>query len=138
MKQNRIENLEQKKIVLILDDNPISLEIYKASLETSMFDCIFCDSSAEACRIIENQKIDGIVSDLLMPELSGIDVFKKVNRHQTNCFKILATGSGDLRSIIYAVNEIGVEKIMLKPLKVDNDELLETIVECLQNRNLEF
>ncbi len=117
-----------KKKVLFIDDNPMSIEIYKASLKgSSTFECIFCNTPEKAMKVICEQKISGIITDLVMPNINGIDLLNAINEHQNQCFKILITGSTSLDTIVHIVNKVGIDHILIKPIQVELSELKNII-----------
>lgn len=65
--------------ILIIDDSKLVIEYAKNLLLENNLDCdiVTCNSGEEGLRILENQKIDVILLDIVMPNLSGIEVLKK-------------------------------------------------------------
>lgn len=139
LKKNRLEKtsediLPDRKKILFIDDNDLSLEIYKEQVEGAYIDCHFCSSSLDAIEYIKNNKIDGVVSDLVMPQSSGMEILKAVNSYQTNCLKVLVTGSVDINSLLYAINELDVDRIYIKPLPLKGKEFIKLVQSSLRER----
>lgn len=53
---------------LIVEDNKISSKLLKAVLESEGFDTVVADDGHEALKILGAEKIDCIVSDVMMPK----------------------------------------------------------------------
>ena len=70
-----------------------------------------------------------------MPNVSGIDLIKAVNEYQENCFKFLITGDVDLDIIMFAVNELSIDQILIKPIAI-GEEKLKNLIFQLINRNI--
>lgn len=100
-------------------------------LKNSSFDCIFCSSDLEALEIIKNSEISGLVTDLIMPNISGIDLMKAVNEYQLDCFKFLITGDVNLDIIIFSINEVKIDQILIKPININGQALQKTVESLL-------
>ncbi len=68
-----------KKILVVEDDNTIH-KIIKDILEKEHYTVINAYSGTEALTIIENDNIDLILLDLMLPGIDGEDIIKKVNQ----------------------------------------------------------
>ncbi len=81
MKEKRNEEIllsrKSSKIMLIDDEEKLLLAI-KRYLVTQGFQVIVCESGKAALRKLNNEKIDLIVIDILMPDLNGYDLVKKL------------------------------------------------------------
>ncbi|MFN8576597.1 MAG: 7TM diverse intracellular signaling domain-containing protein [Candidatus Sericytochromatia bacterium] len=70
---------EQKNIhILIVDDEPVNLQVLKNHLSLQNYNITQATSGQEAIKILENVKPDLIILDVMMPNMSGYDVSKKV------------------------------------------------------------
>lgn len=81
MKEKRNEEIllsrKSSKIMLIDDEEKLLLAI-RRYLVTQGFQVIVCESGKAALRKLNNEKIDLIVIDILMPDLNGYDLVKKL------------------------------------------------------------
>lgn len=64
--------------VLIVDDNPINTELLKETLEQIGQSSIIAYSGKKALELIEIEKVDLILLDIMMPEMSGFEVVEKL------------------------------------------------------------
>lgn len=71
-----------------------------------------------------------------MPNLSGVDLIKAVNEYQENCFKFLITGDVNLDIIMFAVNELSIDQILIKPITI-GEEKLNNLLFQLISKNTE-
>ncbi|MBY0414093.1 MAG: response regulator [Bdellovibrionales bacterium] len=63
-----------KKTILLVDDDKNILELFKEGLEDLSFDVITATDAASALKILDSKKIDCIVSDIVMPEMNGVEL----------------------------------------------------------------
>lgn len=66
--------------VLIVDDDPDSLELIDRYVKYSGYDSIIVDSGAEAIRVLREVTPEAVILDAVMPEISGLDVMREVKK----------------------------------------------------------
>jgi CheY-like chemotaxis protein len=68
--------------VLVVDDNQDILNLVELILQSSGYDCTKANTAKHALELIydKNNNYDLILMDLAMPEMSGIDVLKKIKQ----------------------------------------------------------
>lgn len=102
--------------ILIVDDEEMILSSLRSffSLETD-YEIITFTSSQEAATYVEEESIDLVISDFLMPELDGIAFLTKVKESQPMATRVLLTGFADKENAIKAINEVGIFQYIEKP-----------------------
>lgn len=108
---------------MIVDDEDMvltSLSAYLA-LETDYSVETFTDPR-EAAAHLQDNPVDVVVSDYLMPNMNGIQLLGKAREFQPEASRILLTGHADKQSAIEAINKIGLFQYVEKPW--DNAQLL--------------
>lgn len=110
--------------VLFVDDEPQILVTLAAAFNKD-YNVFTATNAAAAIEIVKKNKINVIVSDQRMPEITGIELLQQVKTISPNSMRILLTGYADLDAIIGAVNVGDVFRFVNKPWK--NDKLRETI-----------
>lgn len=71
-----IDNSTKK--VLVVDDEPDTLELVKLVLESGGFEVSLANSGSEAMAQIDIVKPDLVLLDIMMPDMDGWDVFRKI------------------------------------------------------------
>ncbi len=66
------------KKVMVVDDEPDTLELVKLVLESGGFETVLAASGMEALASIVNTKPDLVLLDIMMPDMDGWDVFRKI------------------------------------------------------------
>lgn len=116
----------EKITILVVDDEEIPRTLRKLVLQKQGYDVITASSGAEALEIVRRGGIDMILTDQLMPGMTGTELAKKVKAAQPSMPVILVSG----------VNEIPMDAILADRFvsKVGGPELLfKTIIEVLSD-----
>jgi len=106
----------ETKTILIIDDTIENLDILGSLLEK--YDIIDAISGKDALEILEEEKIDLILLDIMMPEMDGYEVCTKIreNTHTKNIPIIFITAKTDEDSIEKAYDIGGIDYVS-KPFK---------------------
>jgi DNA-binding response OmpR family regulator len=64
--------------VLIVDDNPDSIMVLRTILESKGFKVLSASNGREALSVMDGEIPDAVLLDVMMPDLSGIDVLKRM------------------------------------------------------------
>ncbi len=77
-------NLNEKRQVLIVDDEPDIREIVELLLSSNGYEVFSASNGEKAIKILkENKNIDLIVLDIMMPKEDGISILKKIREFST-------------------------------------------------------
>lgn len=85
-------------LVLIVDDDINFREIWKIKLSNSGFNVLTASNGKEALEILQNNKPNVILLDVIMPEMDGIETFLKIkdNPELNSCKIFFITSLDDL------------------------------------------
>jgi CheY-like chemotaxis protein len=104
--------------ILVVDDNQDLLETFAMILKHRGYEVqTACDGLAAVDRFKE-QNFDVTLMDIVMPEMNGVDAFKKIREIQPDASIILMTAYSDEELIRTAMDE-GVTLIIQKPIRID-------------------
>jgi YesN/AraC family two-component response regulator len=95
---------------------------------------LFASSGEKALEIMQQNDVHLIISDMIMPAMSGAELLEKVATFYPNSYRILLTGYADMESTVSAINKGIILKYIQKPW--DNDELISSIEEGLEKVKL--
>jgi two-component system response regulator HydG len=101
--------------VLIVDNDAAHAETVAESLTRVGYDCVVATSGAEGARLIERERFDIVITDLMMTDVNGIEILKRARQSQSECEVILVTGHGTIPSAVEAMQE-GAFNYLQKPL----------------------
>ncbi|MBF0505929.1 MAG: response regulator [Nitrospirae bacterium] len=102
--------------VLVVDDNPTVLEVVSLTLKEFGYNTVSCLSAQEAENRFTNVKPDVVLTDIVMPGESGIDLLEKIHASDPEMPVILMTGYADLDKAIEAIKK-GAFDFIIKPYK---------------------
>lgn len=85
-------NREQNPVVVCVDDDPQVLSAMKRLLRREPYDLLTTDRPSTALRWIGKRKVDLLITDLKMPEMSGTDLIKVVEERSPDTQSLLLTG----------------------------------------------
>ena len=116
--------MAEKIKVLYVDDEENNLISFKANfrMDYKVFTAI---SGEEALQVLEKQKIDIIITDQRMPNLTGVEFLEMVIEKNPEPMRILLTGYADMSAVIDAVNRGKIYHYLAKPW--DEEEMHTTI-----------
>ncbi|MBW1715330.1 MAG: sigma-54-dependent Fis family transcriptional regulator [Deltaproteobacteria bacterium] len=120
--------------VLIIDDDPVILEVIGEILRTHGYRVVAAPNGVAGIRELERNYYDLVLTDLVMPDLDGLQVLDHVVTTTSKTTCIVLTGHGTIKSSVEAMKK-GAFDYITKP--ITGDELLVVIEKALKFRNLE-
>lgn len=100
--------------VLVVDDEPPILDILRRTIEWAGYKVITASSGPRALKIMDRAKVALVISDIEMPEMTGLSLIPEINRRFRNIPVIIVTGHGD-RYNEDKVKEAGAVGMVTKP-----------------------
>jgi response regulator RpfG family c-di-GMP phosphodiesterase len=124
-----------KATILCVDDEPVNLKLYDAFLLPQGYATLHAAGGARALEIIDEQKVDLVLLDVMMPELNGYDVCRRIKENPAHAGLpvILITSLSYKKERIRGI-EAGAEEFVTKP--IDQDEVLARIRMLLRVKDL--
>ncbi len=121
--------------VLIVDDNTQNLELIQAYMESLPCKLLSATDGAQALAVIERERPDLVLLDVMMPKLSGFDVCRKVKSaaNLRDIVIVMVTALHEVGDMERAV-ECGCDDFVSKP--VNKVELLTRVKGLLRLRIL--
>ena len=96
-----IQGMKTLYKVLIIDDDPMVLALLEKGLQkyASQFEAVFASKGEDAIEILKNQPISVMVTDLVMPNVGGLDLFAYKDRYypRIQCIVMTSHGSRDFK-----------------------------------------
>lgn len=121
--------------VLIVDDEDMVITSIRAFLQLETdYKVTGVTEPLQAVKYLETNPVDVVVSDYLMPKMTGLQVLAKAKDLQPEAARVLLTGHADKQSAIQAINEVGLFQYLEKPW--DNAQLLLVIQSAIERTRL--
>ena len=89
--------------VLVIDDDPGTLVGYKGILRSAGFDVTTVDSGREGLARAQSDHLSVVLADLRLPDLSGLDILRKLRASRITVPFVIVTGFGSPRSAVEAI-----------------------------------
>lgn len=121
--------------ILVVDDNPSNRDLLKRRLERQGHSVVLAESGLVALSCVQQDHYDLILLDLLMPEISGLDVlvFLKADAKLRDIPVIMISALNEIDSIVRCI-EAGAEDYLTKPF--DPVLLRARVGSCLEKKHL--
>lgn len=105
----------RKRKILIVDDDAGIRASLSVLLQSWGFEALQAPDAAEATRIVERQEPDIVITDLVMPETSGLELLKKLKAGDPHRPVLLITAQGSIDIAVEAMKQ-GARDFLTKPL----------------------
>lgn len=121
--------------ILLVDDEEMVTTSIRAflSLETD-YEILAHTQPEEALRRLDEGPLDVVVTDYLMPRITGLQLLAEAKKKQPEAARVLLTGHADKQSAIKAINEVGLYQYLEKPW--DNAQLLLVVNSAIERTRL--
>ena len=103
--------------ILIVDDAPKNIQVVANLLGDTEYDISYATNGFRALELIEESKFDLVLLDVMMPEMDGFEVLRRV-RSQSNVPVIMLTAKRQEDDIIKGL-EMGASDYVVKPFNLD-------------------
>lgn len=111
--------------ILCVDDEANVQNALRRALRKEPYETLFASSPSEALAILEQQEVDIVISDHMMPEMTGLELVRKIAARWPHILRFILTGHADLEMAIEAINRGEVYRFLTKPW--ENVELKVTL-----------
>ena len=113
--------------ILVVDDDQLTLKSIEHLLKEEGFDVLLAENASAALRILNDEKIDLIISDIMMPNVSGLGLLSMLKNFYLDKIPVILISSLNKDEIKANSLGLGAAYFLSKP--VDLNELLS----CVKN-----
>lgn len=128
-----VNTAESGPRVLIVDDERVIREILADFLSLEGFWVRTAEDGAAAIHELDARPYDLVISDLKMPNVSGLELLEHIAKHHPNTVSIIMTAFGTVETAIDAMKR-GAYDYVLKPFRVQ--EVLHLVQRALEKQRL--
>ena len=107
-----------KYTILAVDDEENIRNLIKYTFDENYYDVKTAENGKVALTILENNHIDVIITDLLMPSMTGISLIREMKKRNSKIPIIIITAYGATDMVKEIITE-GVFRLIEKPLDFD-------------------
>jgi len=121
--------------ILVIDDEQMVVDNIQDLIELETDYKVYSETNPyKALEILDQNDINLIITDFLMPEMNGIEFLIDAKKKNPNVTSIILTGYADKENAIKAINDVGIYQYLEKPW--DNDDLLIIIQNAVERGDL--
>jgi len=118
------------RIILVVDDEHALADTLALILERAGYKSTAAYSALEALMVVEKQRPDLIISDVMMPVMNGIDFAVKVSKLDLGIKVLLISGHAGTQDMVEAARSDGLSlDLLAKP--VLPEDLLARVADIL-------
>ncbi|MFC1632510.1 response regulator, partial [Candidatus Omnitrophota bacterium] len=111
-----------KPKILIIDDEPGSIEAFKIILKDD-YDILFANNGQEGLKIIQQDDIQLVLLDIVMPEMDGITTLHKIREIDSELSVVMVTATKSIKSAVEAM-KLGAFDYVTKPFEINEAKLI--------------
>lgn len=119
--------------IFVVDDEESIREFFEIMLKREGYEVLTASNGAEALEVLKKQAVDLIISDIQMPEMSGLELLAKVREMDPEMAMIMITAFGSTETAVEAM-KLGAFDYVTKPFKIDEVKII--IQNALEQRSL--
>jgi len=124
-----------KAKILVVDDEESIREFLEIMLRKEGYEITLAEDGQKAKDMLQKKSFDMIISDLQMPNMTGIELLKYVRQDFPEIIFMMITAFGTTETAVEAM-KMGAYDYLTKPFKID--EVRINISNALRSKNLEF
>ncbi len=123
------------KTVLFVDDEEKILKSLKRGLLDEPYKALFANSGHKALEILETEEVHVLVTDMRMPEMSGLELLKIVKEKYPQIVRMVLSGYTQITTLLTAINQGEIYKYITKPWKLE-EEFIPSVRQALEYYDL--
>ncbi|MBN2722683.1 MAG: response regulator [Deltaproteobacteria bacterium] len=125
---------KKNKNILIVDDEMVIRDVLEDFLTSEGYDVVTVENGMDALEELEEEHFDAILSDLMMPQMTGLELISEISNRGLNIITIIMTGYGTIETAVAAMKS-GAFDYILKPFKMD--EVLSVLERSFERLHLQ-
>jgi len=119
--------------ILVVDDEEMIRDLLSSALQQENYNCYLAANVDEAFSILGNQRIDLVISDIMMPGRSGVDLLRDLKKVDPEIAVLMITGLSDMNTALECIH-LGADDYLTKPFGISR--VILTIRNLIEKRCL--
>ncbi len=111
--------------VLVVDDEALVRNFLTETLRRKHLDVTIADNGTKACHLLKDNSYDLVITDMKMPDMTGLDVLRRAKELAPATVVIVITAFGSIENAVEAMR-LGAFNYLIKPFSPDT---IEAIIE---------
>ncbi|MBU4427602.1 MAG: response regulator [Desulfobacterales bacterium] len=106
--------MKRKQTILVVDDEAMILRVFERLLSKEGYTVLTASNGKEALELVRKKSLELVILDLKLPDMSGIDILRRIKRPRENPEVIVITGYGTMKTARAAMR-LGAYDYITKP-----------------------
>jgi putative nucleotidyltransferase with HDIG domain len=119
--------------ILVVDDEEMIRELLFSALQQENYVCHLAANVDEAFTILETQRIDLVISDIMMPGRTGVDLLRDLKKIDAEIAVLMITGISDMNTALECIH-LGADDYLTKPFGISR--VMLTVRNLIEKRCL--
>lgn len=126
--------MSQTTVILVVDDHPSVAITLTDILEARGFEVYSAFSGAEALKVLQAHPIDILLTDVRMPDMDGVTLYREVRKTYPKLITYLMTAYAADEIIQQGMKE-GIKTVLTKPLDINLIVALFTAIKGISSKS---
>ena len=128
----------EKRTVLFIDDDVIVLQSLERGLMDESYNKFFAKNCEEVHEILQREEVHVIVTDMCMPEMTGLELLRTVRKEHRNIIGIVLSGYENDPDLQNAVDQGEIFKLIKKPWKLGGTNFEKIVMRAVEQYNFKY
>ncbi len=115
--------MKRRQTILVVDDEPMVLDLFQRILSKERYTLLTASNGKQALELVRKKRPDLVILDLKLPDMSGIETLRRINRLSENTEVIIITGYGAMKTAKIAM-KLGAYDYITKPFDISDIKAL--------------
>ena len=104
--------------ILIIDDEEIIRVLLRFALEAAGYEVTEAANGRQGLELYRHRPADLVITDIVMPELNGLDMLLELTREFLHAKVIAISGAGDEKNVLDVAKLLGARQTFQKPFSM--------------------
>lgn len=104
--------------ILVIDDEEIVRVLLRSALEREGYEVTEAANGREGLDLYRQKPSNLVITDILMPEMSGLDMLLELTREFLDAKVIAVSGAGEERNVLDVAKLLGARQTFRKPFNI--------------------
>jgi DNA-binding NtrC family response regulator len=113
--------MDEKHTILFVDDEFRLLRSIERGMLDEPYHLLFAESGKDALRLLAENEVHILVTDMRMPEMTGLELLKIVKEQYPKVVRLVLSGYTQATTLLTAINQGEIFRFITKPWKMEED-----------------
>ena len=128
--------MDEKRTILFVDDEIRLLRSMERGLLDEPYHLLFAESGKDALKLLAENEVHVLVTDMRMPEMTGLELLKIVKERYPRTVRLVLSGYTQASTLLTAINQGEIFRFITKPWKME-EEFKPALRQAIEQYNRE-